>query len=236
MTPHNEAVKGDFAKTVLMPGDPLRAKYIAEKYLSDCRRVNNVRGIEGHTGLYNGCPVSVMASGMGQPSIGIYSYELYSFYGVENIIRVGSAGGMSEKVKLRDMIIAIGACTDSSFAAQYRLPGSFAPTADFKLLEAAVAAAREQDLSFSVGTVLSSDCFYNDDPSAQSSWRKMGVLAVEMESAALYATAARLGKRALAILTVSDHLLTGEETTPIERQTTFDEMILTALKTAVKLS
>ncbi len=235
MTPHNEAKKGDFAKTVLMPGDPLRAKYIAENYLSDCRLVNNVRGIGGCTGLYEGTPVSVMASGMGQPSIGIYSYELFSVYGVENIIRVGSAGGMSEKVKLRDVVIAVSASTDSNFASQYSLPGTFSAAADFSLLEKAAQAARELNIPFVAGGVLSSDFFYNDNSSATEAWRKMGILAVEMESAALYMTAARLGKKALSILTVSDHLLTGEETTAEERQTTFDDMIRTALRTAVKL-
>lgn len=236
MTPHNEAKKGDFAKTVLMPGDPLRAKYIAETYLSDIRIVNNVRGIGGYTGFYKNSPVSVMASGMGMPSIGIYSYELYSFYDVENIIRVGSAGGMSEEVKLRDVIIALGACTDSNFSAQFGLPGVFSPTADFFLSELAANILRKNSVPFHIGNVLSSDCFYNDNASSTESWRKMGVLAVEMESAALYMTAARLKRKALSILTVSDHLLTNESTTPLERQKTFDRMIIAALETAVLAS
>lgn len=233
MTAHNEAPCGAFAKTVLMPGDPLRAKFIAEEYLENAALVNNVRGIQGYTGLYKSTPVSVMASGMGQPSIGIYSYELFSFYNVENIIRVGSAGGMSESVHLRDIIIAQGACTDSRFAAQYNLPGTFAPIADFSLLRTAAQIAGEKKLRYAVGNVLSSDYFYNDNTTATDAWRKMGVLAVEMESAALYMTAARLSRRALSILTVSDHLLTGEETSAAERERTFNDMIETALEVAV---
>lgn len=235
MTPHNEARKNDFAKTVLMPGDPLRAKFIAETYLDKARLVNNVRGALGYTGTYHSIPVSVMASGMGMPSIGIYSYELYRSYGVENIIRVGSAGALQKKVKIRDIIIAIGACTDSNFAAQYSLPGFFSPTADFALLENAVVSARANDCRFHVGNVLSSDCFYNDNPDASSLWGKMGVLAIEMESAALYMTASRCGKRAVSILTVSDHILTGEETSPEERSSTFGEMAEIALDTAVRM-
>ena len=233
MTPHNSANKGDFAKTVLMPGDPLRAKYIAESFLENLRLVNNVRGIQGYTGTYKNVPVSVMASGMGMPSIGIYSYELFTCYDVENIIRVGSAGGYSEKVKVRDVILAQGACYDTNFMSQYNLPGTFSATADFTLLEKAVACARSTNNNFHVGTILSSDVFYNDNPSVVPSWQKMGVLAVEMEAAALYATAARLNKHALAILTVSDHLITKEETTPEERQTTFNQMITLALETAI---
>lgn len=235
MTPHNEAKKGDFAKTVLMPGDPLRAKYIAETYLDNPCLVNNVRGVQGYTGTYKGVRVSVMASGMGMPSIGIYSHELFDCYDVENIIRVGSAGGYSEKVKVRDVIVAQGACYDSSFASQFCLPGTFSAVADFTLMEQAVAAAREKGGQVHVGTVLSSDVFYNDNPLVVPSWQKMGVLAVEMEAAALYMTAARLNKRALAILTVSDHLITKEETTPLERQTTFNHMIEIALETALKM-
>ncbi len=233
MTPHNEANKGDFAKTVLMPGDPLRAKYIAENFLESPRLVNNVRGVQGYTGKYKGIDVSVMASGMGMPSIGIYSYELFTQYSVENIIRVGSAGGYSEKVKVRDVILAQGACYDTNFMNQYLLPGTFSATCAFSLLEKAVACARESAAPFHVGNILSSDVFYNDNSSVVSSWQKMGVLAVEMEAAALYATAARLNKRALAILTVSDHLVTGEATSPMERQTTFNHMITLALETAV---
>lgn len=234
MTPHNSAKKGDFAKTVLMPGDPLRAKYIAENFLDSPRLVNNVRGIQGYTGTYKNVPVSVMASGMGMPSIGIYSYELFSEYNVENIIRVGSAGGYSEKVKVRDVIIAQGACYDTNFAAQYKLPGTFSAVADYTLLETAVLVARENG-DVHIGSILSSDIFYNDNPDTVPAWSKMGVLAVEMEAAALYMTAARLNKRALAILTVSDHLVTKEETSSEERQTTFNEMITIALETAVRM-
>ncbi|MBQ7876443.1 MAG: purine-nucleoside phosphorylase [Clostridia bacterium] len=236
MTPHNNAKKGDFAKTVLMPGDPLRAKYIAENFLENPCLVNNVRGIQGYTGTYKGVKVSVMASGMGMPSIGIYSYELFSEYDVENIIRVGSAGGYSEKVKVRDVILAQSACYDTNFASQYCLPGTFSAAADYTLLEQSVQAAREKSDRVHIGAILSSDVFYNDNPSVVSSWQKMGVLAVEMEAAALYMTAARLNKRALAILTVSDHLVTKEETTAEERQTTFNEMIEIALDTAVKMN
>lgn len=223
-TPHIKAEKGDFAKTVLMPGDPLRAKYIAETYLEDYKLVNNVRGIHGYTGKYKGKRVSVMASGMGMPSIGIYSYELYSFFGVENIIRVGSVGAINEKIKVRDVVIAQGACTDSNFSAQYGLDGHFAPIGSYELLEKAVNTARERNLSFSVGNLLSSDIFYHDGAGAKA-WAKMGVLAVEMEAAALYMTAARLGKKALAICTVSDHLLTGEELDADQRQTSFNDMM-----------
>ena len=234
-TPHINASVGDFAKTVLMPGDPLRSKFIAENFLTDIRLVNNVRGIQGYTGVYRGVPVSVMASGMGMPSIGIYSYELYSFFGVENIIRVGSAGGMSEKVKIRDIIIGQGACTTSNYAVQFGLEGSFAPIADFTLLESAVGCARELNLSYAVGNLLSTDIFYNANPSASEKWTKLGVLGVEMEAAALYMNAAYLGKRALAICTVSDHLLTGEATTAEERQSSFTDMMKLSLELSVKL-
>lgn len=233
-TPHNSAKRGDFAKTVLMPGDPLRAKFIAETFLTDARLVNNVRGIHGYTGTYQGVPVSVMASGMGMPSIGIYSYELYRDYGVRNIVRIGSAGAMQPQLKLRDIVLGQGACTDSRFAAQYRLPGDFAPIADFSLLRRAAAIAEELALPYHVGNLLSSDRFYNDDDTATAAWQKMGVLAVEMEAAALYMNAARCGGRALAICTVSDHLLTGEETTADERQTSFTQMMELALQLAVQ--
>ena len=235
-TPHNSAEKGEFAKTVLMPGDPLRAKFVAETFLSDARLVNNVRGIHGYTGTYRGTPVSVMASGMGIPSIGIYSYELYHFYGVENILRIGSAGAMQEHIRVRDLVFGMGACTNSAFASQYGLHGTFAPTASWELLSTAVGIAGERGLRFHVGNLLSSDSFYTDDgDTANAAWRKMGVLAIEMEAAGLYMTAAREGKRALALCTVSDHLLTGEATTPEERQTTFTEMMEVALETAVRM-
>ena len=231
-TAHNTAVKGDFAKTVLMPGDPLRAKFIAENFLADPRLVNNVRGIQGYTGTYRGVPVSVMASGMGMPSMGIYSYELFRFYGVDNIIRVGSAGAMNAELKVRSLVAAQGACTDSNFAHQYQLPGTYAPIASFTLLETAVAKARELELPIAVGNVLSSDVFY-DASGENARWAKMGVLCAEMEAAALYCNAANTGKRALALLTISDNLVTGEALPPQERQTTFTDMMRVALEVAV---
>lgn len=233
-TPHNSANRGDFAKTVLMPGDPLRAKFIAETFLDDPRMVNNVRGIHGYTGTYKGVPVSVMASGMGMPSIGIYAYELYTEYGVDHIIRVGSAGAISDKLRLRDIVIASGACTNSGFAHQYDLPGTFAPIADFSLLETAAKAAREMGAEASVGNVLSSDTFY-DASNSTMKWAKMGVLAVEMEAAALYMTAAFLKKRALAICSISNSLVTGEELNAQERQTSFTNMMELALETARRM-
>ena len=236
-TPHNSAKKGDFAKTVLMPGDPLRAKFVAENFLTDAKLVNNVRGIGGYTGTYKGIPVSVMASGMGMPSMGIYSYELYKFYGVENIIRIGSAGALQAHIKLREMVFGMGACTTSSYADQYGLHGTFAPTASWKLLSNAALAAQELGVKYHVGNLLSSDVFYNEDAAeANPAWTKMGVMAVEMEAAALYMNAARAGKNALAICTVSDHLITGEETTAEERQNTFTAMMETALETAFRVN
>ena len=234
-TPHNAANPGDFAPTVLMPGDPLRAQFIAETFLENARLVNNVRGIHGYTGSYKGTPVSVMASGMGMPSIGIYSHELYSQYGVENIIRIGSAGAISEKLKLRDVVAAQGACTNSNFAHQYGLPGTFAPIADFTLIETAVSAARELGVEMPVGNLLSSDTFY-DASNSTMKWATMGVLAVEMEAAALYMTAALLGKRALAICSISDSIVTGEALPAADRQTTFTAMMRIALETAVKMA
>ncbi len=235
-TPHISANNGDFAKTVLMPGDPLRAKFIAETFLENPVLVNNVRGVQGYTGTYKGTKVSVMASGMGCPSIGIYSYELFAFYGVENIIRIGSAGAISEKLKLRDIVAGIGSNTNSNFADQYGMPGTLAPTADFELLLTAVETAKEQGVDMKVGNLLCSDTFYSEGGKAESiAWAKMGTLAVEMESTALYLTAARLNKRALALVTISDHLITGEETTAEERQNTFTQMMEIALATAVKM-
>ena len=238
-TPHIDARPEDFAKTVLMPGDPLRAKFIAENFLRDAHLVNNVRGIQGYTGYYEDTKVSVMASGMGMPSIAIYSYELYQFFGVENIMRIGSAGAMREDIKVRDIVIGQGACTNSNFAHQYHLPGDFAPIADYLMLSECVKTAEQMNLSFHVGNLLSSDTFYNDETlpelSALNAWSKMGVMAVEMEAAALYMNAARLGKRALAICTVSDHLITGEATTASERQNSFTDMMTLALKTAQRL-
>jgi purine-nucleoside phosphorylase len=234
-TPHINASPEDFAKTVLMPGDPLRSKFIAENFLEGARLVNDVRGIQGYTGTYKGERVSVMASGMGMPSISIYSYELYNFFGVENIIRVGSIGGMSEKVKLRDIIIAMGASTTTNFAVQYQLEGALAPLADYTLVRAAVTEAEKIGASYHVGNILSSDIFYNANPEANDKWTRLGILGVEMEAAALYMNAAYSGKRALAICTVSDHLKTGESLPAIDRQNSFTEMMEIALNTAIKL-
>lgn len=232
-TPHISAKVGDFAKTVLMPGDPKRAKFIADNFLEDAVLVNDVRGVQGYTGFYKGKRVSVMASGMGMPSIGIYSYELYNYFGVDNIIRVGTAGGMSENVKVRDIVIAMGACTNSNYASQYGLPGTFAPIASYGLMKTAIEKAAELGANYHVGNCLSSDAFYNDDDDASKKWVKMGVLCVEMEAAALYMNAARSGKNALGIFTVSDHIITGEATSSEERQTSFTQMMEIALETAI---
>ena len=231
-TPHISAEKGDFAKTVLMPGDPLRAKFIAETFLTDAVEVNHTRGILGYTGLYKGKKVSVMASGMGCPSIGIYSHELFNFYDVENIIRIGSAGGIGEDVKVRDVVLAMGASTNSHFADQYRFPGQLCATADYGLLKDAAAAAERLGIRADVGQVFTSDQFYNDNPEANATYRKFGILAVEMETAGIYWTAQRFGKRALSILTISDHIFTGEALSAQERQDSFHEMMEIALETA----
>ncbi|MDE7454919.1 MAG: purine-nucleoside phosphorylase [Clostridia bacterium] len=230
-TPHISAKKGDFAKTVLMPGDPLRAKFIAENFLTDAKLVNNVRGVQGYTGTYKGKKVSVMASGMGIPSIGIYSYELFNFYDVDNIIRIGSAGAMQNDVKVRSLVFGQGACTNSNYAHQFGMPGTIAPIASYELLEKAVATAKKLGFTYKVGNILSSDTFY-DDGAGSAVWGKMGVLAVEMESAALYLNAARAGKNALCICTISDHLLTGESLSADERQNSFREMMELALEIA----
>lgn len=234
-TAHNSAKNGDIAKTVLMPGDPLRAKFIAENYLDSPVCYNQVRGMLGFTGTYKGVPVSVQGSGMGMPSIGIYSWELFNEYGVENIIRVGTAGAVSDRVELRDVIIGISASTNSNYASQYGLPGTYAPTASWELISAAVSAAQDKGCSFHAGNILSSDTFY-DDSSSLAKWQKMGVLAIEMEAAALYMNAARAGKQALCILTVSDCPLRGLSTTAEERQTSFRDMMEIALETAVRIS
>ena len=241
-TPHINAKPEDFAKTVLMPGDPLRSKFIAENFLTDAKLVNNVRGIQGYTGKYEGTPVTVMASGMGMPSMGIYSYELFNFFGVDNIMRIGSAGAMSEKIKVRDIVIAMGASTNSNFAHTFNLPGTFAPICSYEMLRACVDTAEEMGAPYHVGNILSADVFYVDKEGvpnnfmSQFSWSKMGILAEEMEAAALYMNAARAGKNALAICTISDHLVTGESTTSEERQNSFTEMMELALKTAKKLA
>lgn len=234
-TPHIKAKSGDFGKTVLMPGDPLRSKFIAENFLENAVLVNNVRGVQGYTGTYKGTKVSVMASGMGMPSIGIYSYELFNIFGVENILRVGSAGALHKEIKVRDLVIGMGACTNSNFINQYGLPGTFAPAASFELLEEAVRSARERSLPFHVGNILSSDTFYNDDPNASLIWARMGVMAVEMEAAALYCTAARSGKRALAICTISDSIVTGESLDSDARQNSFTDMMEVALDIALRM-
>ena len=240
-TPHISAKPGDFAKTVLMPGDPLRSKFIAETFLENPVLVNNVRGVHGYTGYYKGVRVSVMASGMGMPAIGIYSHELFNAYGVENIIRVGSAGSIQEDINLYDLVIAQGACTDSNYAAQFHLPGTFAPIASYELLSAAVEAAKENGAVYHVGNVNSSDVFYGDHvgvPEGLDSvygLKKMGVMALEMEAAALYMNAARYGKRGLCICTISDHILKGVETSSDERQTAFTTMMKVALDVAVKM-
>ena len=231
-TPHINAEKGDFAKTVIMPGDPLRAKYIAENFLENVILVNEVRGMLAYTGYYNGKKVSVMGSGMGQPSIGIYSYELFNFFDVESIIRVGSCGSLQEDLHLRDLIFAQGACSNGNFANQYNLPGTFSPIADYALLSKAVSVADKNGYKYKVGNVLTTDTFYDDSLSALS-WQKMGVLGVEMEAAALYMNAIRAKKKALAILTVSDSVVNlNEITTALERQTTFNDMIKIALEIA----
>lgn len=242
VTPHiNVQNEIGFGKTVLMPGDPLRAKFIAENYLENPVLVNNVRGVNGYTGWYKGVKVSVMASGMGMPAIGIYSYELFNFFDVENIIRVGSAGAIQENINLYDLVIGQGACTDSNYAAQFHLPGTFAPIAAWELVREAVNAAEKVGATYHVGNLSSTDAFYGDPvgvPEGQDSihgLKKMGVMAVEMEAAALYMNAARSGKRGLAICTVSDHLLKGEATTAEERQNAFTTMMTVALEVAVAM-
>ncbi len=231
-TPHITAKFGDFADTVLMPGDPLRAKFIAENFLTDAVLVNNVRGVNGYTGFYNGKRVSVMASGMGQPSIGIYSYELFNYYDVKNIIRIGSCGSFDKDLHVRDIIIAMGACTNGNYAAQYNLPGTFCPIADFNLVRRAAELCDKAGINYKVGNILSSDMFYDDSASGMV-WAKMGVLGVEMESAALYCNAARAKKNALCICTVSDSFVNPKEnTTAEERQNSFTAMMKIALELA----
>ncbi|MBR1757958.1 MAG: purine-nucleoside phosphorylase [Lachnospiraceae bacterium] len=242
-TPHINAKPEDFARTVLMPGDPLRSKFIAENFLDNPVLVNNVRGVNGYTGTFEGARVTVMASGMGIPSIGIYSYELFNFFGVENIIRIGSAGALDLGIHIRDIVFGMGACTNSNYADQFHLAGTFAPICNYDLLRTAVGIADEMKLNYHVGNLLSSDPFYGDDkglPEAlngNANWAKMGVMAVEMEAAGLYMNAARANKpdaprRALALCTISDHIITGEATTAEERQNTFTDMMKIALRTA----
>lgn len=233
-TPHNQASEGAFAKTVLMPGDPLRAKFIAENFLTDVVQVNSVRNMLGYTGYYKGKKVSVMGSGMGMPSIGIYSHELYSFYGVEKIIRIGTCGAYAPECKVFDLILAQGACTNSNWAHQFALPGVLSAISDFDMLIDAYKIAKENNMNVHVGNILSSDIFYNDQEEVWKKWAKIGCLGVEMESYALYTTAANLHKKALCILTVSDSFITHEETTPEQRQTSFKDMMKVALEVAIK--
>ena len=223
-TAHIGAKFGEIAETVIMAGDPLRAKFMAEKFLDNPVQFNNVRGMLGFTGTHNGKRVSVMGHGMGIPSIGIYSYELFNFYGVKTIIRVGSAGSISKDLNLGDLVIAMGACTNSNYADHYRLPGTFAPIASFDLVRAAADTCDRMGYHYKVGNVFSSDVFYNE-AAENEKWMKMGVLAVEMEAPALYMNAARTGNRALVICTISDNILTGEVTTAEERQTSFTHMM-----------
>lgn len=232
-TPHNAALEGQIAKTVLMPGDPLRAQYVAEHYLENVTCFNTVRNMLGFTGTYQGQPVSVMGGGMGMPSVGIYTYELFNFYEVDQIIRIGSAGGLAEGVQLRDLVIGMGACTDSNYAAQFNMPGAYAPLADYDLLRRAVNKAEELGVPTRVGNILSTDAFYNADPTVNERWASMGVLAVEMEAAALYLNAAYAKKHALCLLTVSDLPLSGEALSAKERQTSFTQMMEVALALAI---
>lgn len=234
-TPHINAKKGDFAKTVLMPGDPLRAKYIAENYLDDVRQVNDVRNMFGYTGTYKGTPVSVMGSGMGIPSISIYSKELYTQYDVENIIRIGSAGSVQEDIKLRDIVIGMGASTDSQVNRQRFKHLDFAAIASYQLLEKTVEAARELELDVNVGNIFSADLFYGPDPEIFDTMKRHQIMAVEMEAAGLYGVAAECGKNALALMTISDHIITGEQTTAEERQNTFNDMMILTLEAVRKL-
>ena len=229
-TPHIEAKLGDYAKKVLMPGDPLRAKFIAENYLENPVCVNKVRNVLGYTGKYKGKDVSVMASGMGMPSLGIYAYELFNFYGVEEIIRIGSAGSLVDDVHVREIVFAMGANTDSNYIDSYCLPGTYAPTCDYSLLARGVKAAESLNIKYHVGNVLSTDVFYSANKNKATAWRDMGTIAVEMECAALYAVAAYAKKKALGILTISDHFFLDENTTAEERQNTFNKMMEIALE------
>ncbi|MDE5792211.1 MAG: purine-nucleoside phosphorylase [Oscillospiraceae bacterium] len=233
-TPHLQGSKGDYAPVVLMPGDPLRAKFIAENYLENVRCVTEIRGMFGYTGTYQGIPVSVQGSGMGQPSMGIYSYELYHFFDVQSIIRIGTAGGIAPEVKLRDILLGQASCTNSNFAMQYQLQGIYSPIASFRLLKTTFDTAQELNLPVHVGNLFSSDMFYDDSNSLEQ-WAKMHVLGIEMESSALYMNAMRAGKEALCICTVSDCPLRHEFTSAEERQTGFTDMMKLALETVKKL-
>ena len=234
-TAHINATPDDFSKTVLMPGDPKRAKMIANTYLEDARLINDIRGIQGYTGTYKGKKISVMASGMGMPSMGIYSYELFNFFDVDNIIRIGTAGAVNTDIKVRDIVIGMGTSTDSNYAKNFNLPGTFAPLCSYELLTKCTHTADEMKLKYRVGNLLSTDVFYADDSSVNGRWSEMGVMAVEMEGAALYMNAAKAKKNALVICTISNHIITGEELSAEDRQNSFDEMITLALNTALKL-
>ena len=231
-TPHNAAEKGQIAKTVLMPGDPLRAKFIAETYLENPRLVTSVRNMFGYTGTYKGKEISVMGGGMGMPSIGIYSYELFNFYDVDQIIRIGSAGAFHDDLNVMDIVIGMGACTNSDYVKQYNLPGTYAPIADYELMKRAIDVAEAQGTKYVVGNVLSSDIFYNADPTVNQRWKDMGVLCVEMEAAALYMNAVKAKKKALCILTISDHLFKDQYLSAEERQIGFGKMMEIALELA----
>ena len=233
-TPHINATPDDFAKTVLMPGDPLRSEFVAKNMLENAVLINNVRGIKGYTGTYKGKKVSVMASGMGMPSIGIYSYELFNFFNVDNIIRIGTAGAYDKDIKLREIVLAMGASTNSAYALQFGLNGTFAPIASFKLLSDANNIALGKGLKCTVGNVLSSDTFYSDEKDMAEKWASLGIKCVEMETAALYINAAKAKKNALSILTISDNVITGESTTSDERQSSFTDMVELALEVAIK--
>jgi len=231
-TPHIGAAKEQIAKTVLMPGDPLRAKFIAETFLENAECVNTVRNMLAYTGEYQGKKVTVFGGGMGMPSVGIYTYELFNFYDVEKIIRIGTAGALSDNVNLRNVVVGVGASTDSAYAKQFNLPGIYAPTADFELARAAVETGEKLGITTVAGNILSSDIFYNDDEDTLKKWAKMGILAVEMEAAALYMNAARAGKKALCLLTISDAPFRGESLSVEDRQTGFTDMMKIALEIA----
>ena len=233
-TPHIIAEEGDFAKVVLMPGDPLRAKYVAENFMENSKQIQNVRGMLAYTGEYKGKRISVMASGMGMSSMGIYSYELYTYFGVESIIRIGTAGSINKELKIKDIVIAMGACTDSNYISQFNLNGYYSPIANGYLLKTAVDVAINGNYKIKVGNILSTDIFYNESNNVYKQWAKLGVLAIEMETAALYINAASLGKKALSICTISDEIFTGNECSAEEREKTLNQMIELGLNTAVE--
>ena len=234
-TPHINAKLGDIAKTVLMPGDPLRAKFIADTYLENVVMYNSVRNMFGFTGEYKGVKISIQSSGMGVPSMGIYSYELYNGYDVDNIIMIGTAGSIQDDLKLKDIVVAMGACTNSNYASQFNMPGDFSAIASYKLISEVINIADKKDVNYKVGNVLCSDIFYSDDSSSMDKWRNMGVLAVEMESTSLYLNAIKANKNALCMLTISDEIYTGKATTSEERQLSFTNMMEIALDTSIKL-